>query len=430
MTPAAARGARVERDRDGEPRRASGAPDESGAPWTHGAIRWGGIVALVGAVVTVLGVMADPGRAAAAYLVAYASAVAVVLGALGMLMIAYATRATWFVVLRRSCEDVAATLPVLAALAIPLLVAIPVLYPWAGAGAPLTPEQAARVTARQPWLAAPFFVARTVIYLAIWIALAEMLRRWSLRQDMATPEEARALRRRMVAVSAIGLPIYAFTTTFASFDWLMSLTVEWYSTVFGAYYWAGGFAAALGLLALLLVPLGDVSVVGPSHAGPGVEREVATPEQASALGRLTLTSVILWAYLAFSQLIVVWSGNLPSEISFYVPRMSGGWGVVGLAVAVGQFAIPCLLLLSRDVRRHPRVLALLGAWLLAFHWLDVEWLVIPSIAAPGLPFIWLDLAATATVWGACLAMLGWRRRGHAPLPVGDPELERSVAYRG
>lgn len=364
----------------------------------------------------------DPRRAAAAYLVAFASALAIVLGALAMLMIGHVVRATWFVVLRRSCEDVTAVLPWLAVLIVPVFIAIPLLYPWGGSAVGLSAADSARLIAREPWFDIRFVIGRAVLYFAIWLGLSMALRHWSLRQDQAADEaEALRLSNRQRATSAVGLTPYAFAVTFAAFDWLMSLSVEFYSTVYGLEYWSGGLVAALALLAVMMVPLRRVE-------GPAAPEGAATAEHSHALGKLLLTFVIFWAYMIFSQLIVIWSADLPAEAVFYVSRFHGWWGVAGMAVVVGNFVVPFLLLLLRDVKRYPRVLALLGVWLLVFHWLDVQWLVMPSLYPQGFPIHWMDLTAIAAVWGSCAAMLALRHRGHAAVPTGDPRLAASVRY--
>ncbi len=392
-------------------------------PWTVPVLRWGLVAAGAGTLLMLLGVVMEPERTAAAYLVAFSGALAIALGALAMLMIGHVVRATWFVVLRRSCEDVTAVLPWLAVLALPVFIAIPLLYPWGGSTAELSMADAARLAAREPWLDVPFVVARAVLYFAIWLGLSLALRRWSLRQDHAASEaETLALSHKQRVTSAVGLTPYAFAVTFFAFDWLMSLSVEFYSTVYGLEYWSGGLVAALALLAVMLVPLARVE-------GPAAPDGAATAEHSHALGKLLLTFVIFWAYMIFSQLIVIWSADLPAEAVFYAPRFQGWWAVAGVAVVVGNFAVPFLLLLLRDVKRYPRVLALLGVWLLVFHWLDVQWLVMPSLYPDGFPIHWLDLAAVAAVWGSCGAVLALRHRGHAVVPAGDPRFAASVRYQ-
>ena len=368
--------------------------------------RGGAIAAIIGLLICALGGLLDVHRAAVAYLVAYAAAIGVVLGALVLLLIAQLTAATWFVVLRRPAESVVAALPALAVLVVPLLLAAPVLYPWVAA-----PHLAPRAT----YLALPFFVLRTIGYLAIWVALGEAFRRTSLRQDAdPSPAVARCLR----VLSAGGLVALALTISLAAIDWLMSLTPAWYSTIYGVYFYAGGQVGALGLLGILARARHHAAEPGVSAAHVG------------ALARLLLTFVLLWVYLAYSQLIVIWSGNLPSEVTWYLPRLRGTWRWLGAVLLAGHFAIPFVLLLFRRVRQRAGAIGALGGWLLLMHYLDCYWLVVPSVAAIAVPAWWLSAGAVLLVGGASVAVATWRARGVAALPAGDARLAASLRYAG
>jgi hypothetical protein len=223
---------------------------------------------------------------------------------------------------------------------------------------------------KQSYLNVPGFLMRSLIYFVIWLAFGRLLRR--------TPRVA----------SAAGLPLLGLTLTFAAFDWLMSITPSWFSTIYGLYYLAGGFLAALGLVALLAY-LAEQSgwLIG------------VAPEQYHSLGKLLLTFVLFWAYVAYSQLLIVWIADLPKEVTWYVPRLHGSWGVLGLVLLGGQFLIPFLLLLFRRITMRARALGWLGAWLLLMHYLDVYWLVLPALHPGGVRFHWLDPAALLLVGG-------------------------------
>ena len=375
--------------------------DVTPASGLHGAprvLRWSFVAAAIGGVVLAVGALVDPQRAATAYLAAVTAVLGVVLGALGMRLIAGVVQATWFTPLRDACERVAATLPLFVLLLAPIFFVLPLLYPWAGPLSALDPDAAARVVLRRSWLTTPFVIGRAVVYVAVWCTLALLLQRWSRAQGEEQDVHRRALlERRQRALCAAGLPLYAVTITFAAFDWLMPLSVDWYSTIFGVYYWAGGFVAALALLAVLLPRWREP---------PGVQPPVV--EQAHALGKLLLTFIVFWGYIAFSQLLVVWIADLPSEASFYAPRLAGWWGAAGVVLLVGHFALPLLALLLRPVKRHPRLLAATGVLLLAMHWLDVEWLVLPAHFPASLPLHWIDLAALAAVGGIGAGYFAWR----------------------
>jgi len=372
-------------------------------------------VAVIGGVACIIGLFIEPARTAAAYLVAYTSCLAVVLGALAMIMIARLTAATWFVALRRQAEEVAATLPMFAILLVPLLVAIPALYPWARPGQAVTPALQEMLRAKAPYLNVPFFVVRSLIYLATWIVLGELLRRASLTQDGG---DSAAIERRTRVTSSVGLVAFAFTVSFASFDWMMSLSPTWYSTIYGVDYFAGGMVGALALLAALVA----------RARRRGELPESVGADHVHALAKLLLTFVLFWVYIGFAQLIVIWSAEIPIERTWYVVRMRGGWRVLGGLVLAGHFALPFLALLVRPFKRSIVAMTSLGFWLLAMHYLDVYWIAMPDAPGAGRGGYWLDLGALMLVAGAASATWAVRRAGEAPLAMGDPALRASLDY--
>jgi hypothetical protein len=375
------------------------------------------VVALVCAVICVIGAIVDPRRAAAAYLTAYVACVAVVLGALAMIMIARVTAATWFVALRRQAEQVVATLPVLCVLFVPVLVAMRVLYPWAGPAANLDSALRAAIRVKAAYLNVPFFVVRAVIYWATWIGLGELLRRESLAQDRG---DTNVIERRMRATCAVGLAAFALTVTFASFDWMMSLAPAWYSTIYGVDYFAGGMVGALALLAVL---------VARGHRRDELPETVGA-DHMHALAKLLLTFVLFWVYIGFSQLIVIWSAEIPVEASWYALRMHGGWRLLAGVLVAGHFALPFCALLIRSVKRSVGMMAALGAWLLAMHYFDVYWIVMPDVLLPNRSSWGYVVDAAALGFIASVASVVWamRRRGEPLVPTGDPKIDASLAY--
>jgi hypothetical protein len=374
------------------------------------------IVAMaIGAVLCVVGIVVDPGRTAAAYLVAYVSCLAVILGALAMIMIARVTAATWFVALRRQAEQVVATLPMFAILLIPLLLALRLLYPWAGPDSAIDPALREMVHAKAGYLNVPFFVIRAVAYVATWVGLGELLRHASLAQDGG---DTAGIERRMRIASAAGLVALALTMSFASFDWMMSLSPAWYSTIYGVDYFAGGMVGALGLLAVL-VARGRWRHELPEFIGA---------DHFHALAKLLLTFVLFWVYIGFSQLIVIWSAEIPVERAWYVVRMRGGWELLGGVLVTGHFALPFCALLVRRIKRSVVAMAFLGTWLLLMHYLDVYWIVMPD-APRGTAFgYWLDLGALMLVAGLASATWAIRRAAEPAVALGDPRAAVSLEY--
>jgi hypothetical protein len=381
-------------------------------------------LALVGLVVWAVALVGHPEEALFAYLAAFVFAVTVVLGVLCLVMITHAAGAQWFVVIRRLAEGVAGTLPLFALLILPVLFGVGRLYPWVPPLAGLSAKAREVIHAKDAYLNVPFFVVRAGIYLAVWSALAILLRRWSFHQD----EGRAAPRERAVLVSGLGLMVFAFTVHFAAVDWLMSLSPEWVSTVFGVYVFIGGMVGGVALLVLL---------TRAAERGGALAGRVSSAHY-HALGRLQLVFVIFWAYIAYAQGFLVWIADEPAEAKWYLARWDGGWRWMLWALIVGHFFLPFLALLSRRLKRSPSSLAGVAVWLLALHYVDVLWLVLPALAAgslggppagPTWEYLWIDLAALAWMVGAVLAFGAWRLAGRPLVPRRDPRLARSMEYQ-
>jgi hypothetical protein len=387
-------------------------------PWEGGvrARNLAGAVGAAGLALTLLGgILGDPRRALAGYLVAFVYWLGLALGALILLGAFHASSAKWPVVLRRFVESVPASLPVFVLLLVPVLVGMRHLFPWVDPGA-LHGELARSVAHKRPYLNVPGFVVRAVVYFVVWIAVSHVLRAWSLRQDEAGGYE---LTRRQRALGAGALPFLALTMTFAAFDWMMSLDPRFYSTIFGVYWFAGSFLGAFCLVVIAAAATRD----DPTQFGAHMNLE-----HFHSLGKFMLSFVAFWAYIAFSQFMLIWIANVPEEIPWYVVRIHGGWGWMGAFVAVFHFVVPFFLLLSRPLKRDPRRLARLAAWLLLVHWVDLYWVIMPAFSAGGpRPSPW-DLTAFVGVGGISVAFTLWRMHGVAAVPLRDPYLPESLRY--
>jgi hypothetical protein len=361
--------------------------DEVDGPGGRTALIVGVVLAVPGLLLFALGLLLDARQALLSYLAAYATGLSIVLGALILVMTCNITGARWFDAFRRPAEAIAASSPLFAVLFLPLAFGLSRVYPWAPAAA----------GDRRVWLNEPSFLIRAAIYFAVWIAAGLLLRRWSLRPGAGARGRVDSRSR---ALSAGGLPAVAFTFSFAAFDWLMSLSPAWFSTIYGVYVFAGGFLAALAVLALL---------------EPG---RAPRADNYQKLGNLLLTFTVFWAYIAFSQFLIIWIADVPQEVAWYAPRVRGSWGALALVVLAGQFALPFLVLLLRRVKRSPGTLAKVGAWLLVMHYLDVYWLVLPQLDPGGVRPHWLDLAALCAIGGCTMAYAAWLLGRAALVPAG------------
>jgi hypothetical protein len=377
------------------------------------------IAAVVGWAGLGLGFAFDPRRTLFAYLAAFGFYLTTAVGALTMAMAARSVRARWFVALLRLAEAPAATLPIFVLLVVPILVGVGALYPWAGSLDGFPAEERLLIARKAAWLSVPFFDVRLVGYLLAFSGLAAVLVRGSRAQDRAAdPAAAAAIARRLRVLSAAGLPAIGLLITWASFDLWMSLQPTFVSTVFGIYVGTGGFVAALALIAVLSATL---------RARGRLPPEVAASHH-HALGKLLLSFVIFWAYIAFVQLLIIWIGDVPREIGFFLRRTEGSWAAMTWALVLAQFAVPFAALLSRNLKRRPRRLAWIAGLVLVGHFLDFEWLVLPVHDRAGVAPHLADLAALLAQGGVLVAGGLLAFRGRATVPAADPDLPASLEY--
>jgi hypothetical protein len=344
------------------------------------------------------------------YLIGYMFCLGITLGCLALGMVHQLSGGAWGVVLRRPIGAAARVLPVLTLLFVPILLGMTHLYLWTHADAVAADEA---LQHKHLYLNTPFFLLRAVLYFAIWNGLSFFLNRWSLEQDRTGDPW---IPRRMQRLSALGLVLYGLTITFASFDWLMSIEPDWYSTIYGVIIIGGQGLSAIAFLILAIAwlsrrpPLNDIIVADHFHDA----------------GNLTLAFVMLWAYFAFSQYLIIWAGNLPKEISWYQHRLQTGWRAIGILLVLFHFAVPFLVLLSRRFKRQASTLARIAAAILIARVVDLFWLIAPEFHREGVSISWLDLllpVSLAAIWLGCFV---WQLRGRAIFPVYDPEFDETL----
>jgi len=351
--------------------------------------------------------------------VAFAYWCGIALASIVLLMIMRAFRARWMTVIRRPMEVMAASIGIFLLLAIPILIWMKHIYIWMDPPPSLGKEALERIAHKHAYLNREFFVVRLVGYFVLWIFLAERLYGWSRRQDTSGTIDALHLTQRQWSLGAGGLPFIALTFSFAAFDWLMSLTPTWYSTIYGVYFFAGSFVSSLSLLAV-------VTYLGRDKNLPGHFMSV---EHTHSIGKLMLAFVCFWAYIGFSQFMLIWIAGLPEEVPFFITRLHGSWAAVGIALILGHFFIPFGALLSRPLKRNPKKLAVVGAWILFIHYVDIFWLTMPALDQGGVAVRWTHFTAFIGVGLCAIAFAMSRLRGQFAVPVGDPYLPESLRYR-
>jgi hypothetical protein len=377
-----------------------------------GSLRRGAlIVGGLGVLLMLVGAFLDPAQFFHSYLLAYMYCLGLGLGCLGVVMVYHLTGGGWGVAIRRLLESGAGTLPFMAVLFVPLLFGLHHLYEWTHAEAVMADAVLSRKVA---YLNIPFFIVRAAVYFLAWLTLAYVLDRWSSEQDR-TGDPALVVRLRKL--SGGGIVLYGFTTTFAAFDWVMSLQPHWFSTIFGLLFIAG---QGLGALAVTIVFASRLSVREDF-------RPVLAPTILNDVGNLLLAFVMIWAYLSFSQLLIIWSGNLPEEITFYLHRISGGWNYVAIALAVFYFAVPFLVLLGRQNKRQLQRLAVIATGILVARLLDLFFMIAPVFYEDRLRVHWLDVASLVGLGGIWVTLFAWRLERRPLLAPNDPELEPALA---
>lgn len=351
----------------------------------------------------------DPARFHASYLVAYAFFLTLTLGASFFVMLQHLTGAAWSVTMRRMAENAMIAIPLGALLFLPIALGLPSLYEWA------RPEAVAAdpvLQAKSAFLNPRFFLLRTALYFALWSLWAWKLYRNSVRgTGLAACQSSQRW-------SAPGMLMLTVTVALASFDWLMSLDPHWYSTMFGVYVYSGAALAFIAALTLILL----------AFRRAGVLRSSVNHEHYHDLGKWLFALTVFWAYIAFSQYMLIWYANLPEETAWFRDRLVGSWRGVSVLLVVGHFLVPFFVLISRAAKRKLGLLAAAAGWVLFMQYTDLYWIAMPIFSKRGVTPHWIDLAALAAV-GGTFALFFWSRlRAHPLVPVNDIRFEKALEF--
>ncbi len=342
-----------------------------------------------------------------AYLLAFMDWLGIALGSMAIIMIRHLTGGGWGVVIRRIQGAAMRTLPVLSILFIPLLIAVAQgkMYPWAMPLSAVSDEHIREHLTKHAFIKESYlnfhgFLIRAILYFAIWNLLSFLLSKWSKEGDSPN---ARDNSERFKAVSGPGLILYAFTISFAAIDWVMSLDPSWISTIFGLIILIGELLTAMCFAVFVERILFNYKPMS----------DMLRPDFVHDHGKWMLTFIMVWAYFSFSQWLIIWAGNLPAEITFYLKRLSGGWGAIGLFLVLFHFAVPFAILLSRSFKRDIRKLVWLAVWMMFMRWIDLLWIIEPNFSQT-LRITAADVVVSLAV--GCLWM-GFFFRNLASLPL-------------
>ena len=370
-----------------------------------------GVVGLLGCVASVA-MDGNPNQFYHSYLWSYLFVLALGCGPLAWLMLQYITGGSWGVVIQRTAEAAARTLPALAVMFLPIVVGMRNLYGWTHAEIVKADPD---LIHKSPYLNTNFYLIRAAIYLGGWCLLSLAFNRWSKKEDA---EGHAAVHGKMARLAPPGLIFWCLSITFMSIDWVMSITPHWFSTMYGLLFIAGQGLTAMAFLITMMVIL---SARKPMS-------DVLTARHLHDLGKFLLALVMVWAYFSFSQFLIIWAGNLPEEIPWYMARLHGGWQFVALALVFCHFALPFALLLSRDLKRNFKLLRRIAVFVLCIRLVDLFWVVTPSFYADQFHVSLSDIAAPLGLIGVWSAVF-LTQLGKRPLmPINDPNLEEALEH--
>lgn len=382
------------------------------------------VIGVIGAVLAIIAWVVAPEQFYRGYLMGFMWCLGAALGSMALVMLGHLTGGNWFLLGRRIMEAATRTLPLLAILFIPIVIGMKHLYVWA---VPEIVKGDHILEMKQVYLNSTGFILRAVIYFAIWIFWMWRLNAGSLEQDT---NESPTVWQRLKAWSAPGILVYALTITLASVDWCMSLDPHWFSTIYGFLFIAGQLLTTFAFTLVILVAL----------SGSAPMSEVLFKDRLHDFGKLTFALTMVWAYFNFSQWLIIWSGNLPEEITWYLDRIRGGWQVIALALVIMQFALPFILLLSRDIKRDAKKLVPVALLVLFMRLVDLFWLIVPNplpshhgAHAESAEHIrqivelhphWAHIVVPIGVIGIWFAFFAWNLTQRPLMVRNDPQLPR------
>jgi len=379
-------------------------PSETFRPQMDRVQRNALIVGVIAIAASILGLVQNATHFWQSYLFAFIFWAGLALGCLGIFFLHNVVGGNWGVAIRRFIEAGMKTLPLIAIAAIPVLLAVKTLYSWTN------PEVRAHdfaVGHKAVYMNIPFFWGRTILYFAIWFFFGWRILGMANEHDRTGDP---ALFKKIKGASAPALLIFTVSTTYAFVDWIMSLEPDWYSTIYPWMFTVGEFLVTFAFVIALLILLSGrepfASFLKTSHYHD--------------LGNLMLAFTMLWAYLSFSQLIIIWSENLPDEIPWYVRRFSGGWGYMAWFISIFHFCVPFFLLLMRFIKRNPNLLRTIAIWMIFIRVIDVFWIVIPAFRQHALEVYWTDFAILIGLGGIWLAYFIYNLKGRPLLVPNDP----------
>ena len=385
-------------------------PETAPRPLPPKILRLGWIFLAVGLLLLAVAYLVEPGRAPFSVNVLFLYVTSLASGAIFLVALEYIAGAVWSVPMRRVNEFLTGLTPLAVLVAIPVFLQMGSVFHWAHEGAM---EADAILAGKKPYLNFSFFSLRFLIVFVIWGFFALMFVRNSVRQDESRDQK---LTTWNIRLAGLFMPVFAFTITVVAIDWGMSLEAHWFSTIYGVYYFSGTAVAAVAAATYIIVKLQETGYL------PFLRRD-----HLYSLGALEFAFINFWAYIAFSQFLLIWYANLPEETTWFIARWQGGWMWISILLIVVQFGVPYFALLSQDAKMDPMRLKFMSLWILMAHFVDLYWLVMPTYS-PDFSVGISDAAVPFIVVGLVMLVLVYKFRKYRLVPIGDPKLQRGLDF--
>lgn len=335
------------------------------------------------------------------------------LGSLFWVAVEYLAGAVWSTPFRRVMEIISYMLILGALVAIPVYLNSHSVFHWTH---PEVVENDPMLKSKTAYLNTMFFGIRQLVYFGIWILFLFIFTSASFKQDKTGDQK---ITTRLIKLSAVFMPLFALSITFFSFDWLMSLEPHWFSTIFGVYYFSGTVLAAMAAITYAVIKL---------HEGGYLVKKLSQ-DNFYSLGALMFAFLNFWAYIAFSQFLLIWYANLPEETVWFLQRWEGSWMYVTIGLIVVHFVVPYFGLLSQPSKTNLKRLKFMSLWILFAHLYDLYWMVFPTYSKEGFIFGWIEIGSIIFIIGSAITVFSLVAKGKNLIPVKDPKLKRGIDFR-
>ena len=368
---------------------------------------------LIGLVLAVIGYFVEPVRSMFNNIILLTFIISIGLGSLFFVALEYVTGAIWSVPFRRVMEFLAATLLIVPIIALPLLFNLHDIFHWTH---PEVMKTDKLLAGKAPYLNEEFFIVRFLVFAALWILFYYAITLTSKKQDSSKETK---LTRRNIKISAVFIPVFALTVSFTAIDWLMTLEPHWFSTIYGVYYFSGTVLAALAAGTYAIVSLNE-----KGYLLKGLDKD-----HYYSLGALLFAFVNFWAYIAFSQFLLIWYANLPEETIWFLQRWDGSWKYISILLMIVQFLVPYFGLLSQPSKKDGKKLKFFAVWILAAHYIDLYWLAMPTFSKEGFVLGWIELAYPILAVGIVVLVFSLKSKKSNFVAIGDPKLKRGIEFK-